>query len=98
VEEVAEQIIVTIQSKEMDWFTAWNVKGYIPMDHGILLYVTRKDGQDVVVSIQTKDQSIYQLELLRNNDKFDRIVLGGRYDVEQVELAEAIDQLLTVYH
>ncbi|AIC93543.1 hypothetical protein [Shouchella lehensis] len=97
-EELAESIIATIQANEKDWLRAWDVQGYIPMDHGVLLYVTRKDGQKVVVSIQTKDHSVYQLELLRNNDKFDRIVLGGTYDVKKDQLGEQIDQLLTVYH
>ncbi|GAF24237.1 MULTISPECIES: hypothetical protein [Shouchella] len=97
-EELAEDIIVTIQAEEKDWLRTWDVQGYIPMDQGVLLYVTRKDGQKVVVSIQTRDHFVYQLELLRNNDKFDRIVLGGTYDVEKDQLGEQINQLLTVYH
>lgn len=98
VKDMAEAIMVVIQENDQDWFTRWKLEGYIPMDSGVLLYVETANEQRVVVSVHHTSKEMYNLELLRNNDKFDRIVLGGKYDVTQQKLADSIDELLRVYH
>ncbi|GAF12662.1 hypothetical protein JCM19046_2302 [Bacillus sp. JCM 19046] len=97
-EDMAERILATLQENGHDWFSKWNLQGYIPMDSGVLLYVAAGNEQRVVVSVHHSEKGFYDLELLRNNDKFDRIVLGGKYNVSKEQLAQSIDELLNVYH
>ncbi|WP_054709613.1 hypothetical protein [Bacillus sp. JCM 19041] len=97
-EERAEEIIASIQAENDGMLEKWQTEGYIPMETGVLLYVKNAAGQPVVVSIQEGKNGDCHIELLRNNDKFDRIVLGGKYDVPKATLASQIDVMLSVLH
>ncbi|WP_078394179.1 hypothetical protein [Shouchella patagoniensis] len=97
-EERAEEIIASIQAENDRLLEKWQTEGYIPMETGVLLYVKTTTGQPVVVSIQDGENDVYHIELLRNNDKFDRIVLDGKYDVPRERLASQIDAMLSILH
>lgn len=97
-EERAEEIIASIQAENDRLLEKWQTEGYIPMETGVLLYVKTTTGQPVVVSIQDGENDVCHIELLRNNDKFDRIVLGGKYDVPRERLASQIDAMLSILH
>ncbi|MCM3378333.1 MULTISPECIES: hypothetical protein [Shouchella] len=91
---VAETLISQIQAQGKEFISEWQFEGYIPMDEGVLLYVKTRQGQPVVISLKQENEDRYHVEMVRNNDKFDRIVLGGDYDVPESELAMRIDMLL----